>query len=57
MTEFIRIFWIYNNSIFGCSTVEQNAVMRVSNIIDSDFEHAAEWQSLLTQQRNLPVVK
>lgn len=55
MDKFIGIFWIYNDSIFGCSTAHQNGVMRVSDIFDSDFGHAGEWQNLLTQQKNLPV--
>lgn len=54
MDKFIGVFWIYRDSIFGCSTVKQNGVMRVSKIIDSNFEHATEWQKVLTQQKNLP---
>lgn len=54
MDKFIGVFWIYRDSIFGRSTVKQNGVMRVSKIIDSNFEHATEWQKVLTQQKNLP---
>lgn len=54
MDKFIGIFWIYRDSIFGFSTVKQNGVMRVSEIIDSNFEHATEWQKVLTQQKKLP---
>jgi hypothetical protein len=31
--------------------MKQNGVMRVPALIDSNFEHAAEWQKSLTEQK------